>query len=175
MKRSTSIVSMLIALAVLLAVIPASAGDLGPRASGLALDPALPAAGDPGGSADPADRDLPYRRRSPILAGAISLVLPGAGQIYNEQYVVGSLWLAGEIGLYLAAFAYAGAFTPGEEFAIEWKLESSILIAVAAGFHLFSIFDAVTEAVRVNENLDKFSVAYNPNDGAFSVGYALNW
>ena len=172
MKSSISIVSMLIALAVLLTAIPASAGDLGPRASSLALDPALPAAGDPGGSAD---RDLPYRRRSPILAGAFSLVLPGAGQIYNEQYVVGSLWLAGEIGLYLAAFAYAGAFSPGEEFAIEWKLESSILFAVAAGFHLFSIFDAVTEAVRVNENLDKFSVTYNPNGGAFSVGYALNW
>ena len=50
---------------------------------------------------------LPYTQKSPWIAGALSIV-PGGGQMYNEDYLVGGLALGVEIGLYLAAASYAG-------------------------------------------------------------------
>jgi hypothetical protein len=166
---------LLIALAFLLAGLPAAGEELGPRASktDLELGLANPAAGDPGGGSSTADSGM--QKRSPLLAGALSLILPGAGQIYNEQYVVGGLWMAAEIAMYLGAFAYAGAFDSSEQMSFAWHWEATLMVAMAAGFHLFSVFDAVTEAARVNENLDKFTVAYNPAHDSFSVGYAFAW
>jgi len=159
---------------VLMASLPVVAEGLGPRRDKPAAlsDSAQPAA-DEGGGGQTGTSNLPYRRRSPILAGGLSLVIPGAGQLYNQQYVVGSLWMAGEIALYLGAFAYAGAFNPSEKFSLTWP--AVLLLAFAGGFHLFSIYDAVTEAARVNADLDKFSVMVNPNDRAVSVGYGFRW
>jgi TM2 domain-containing membrane protein YozV len=31
--------------------------------------------------------------RDPILAGVLSLLLPGAGQIYNGRIIIGIIWL----------------------------------------------------------------------------------
>ena len=31
--------------------------------------------------------------RDPVLAGILSLILPGVGQLYNGQLIVGLLWL----------------------------------------------------------------------------------
>jgi len=156
--------------------LPVAAEGLGPRRDTAAEEAGwVSPSADTGGGGDDGSPNLPYRRRSPILAGGLSLVLPGAGQIYNEQYVVGSLWMAGEIALYLGAFAYAGAFDPSKEFSLRWRWQSVLLLAFAGGFHLFSIFDAVTEAARVNKDLDKFSVMVNPDDGAVSVGYGFAW
>ena len=36
--------------------------------------------------------EAPYRKKSPILAGAMSLVLPGAGQVYAESYWTAALF-----------------------------------------------------------------------------------
>ena len=170
----TKFVSISIAIALVAMALPTMAGEYGPRANQVDLEPSLVNPAEDGGGQG-GERNLPYRSRSPILAGGLSLLLPGAGQLYNEQYVVGSLWMAAEIGLYLAAFSYAGAFDDSEKFSLRFSLESTILLAVATGFHLFSVFDAVTEAARVNKDLEKFKVSYNPNTEAYSVGYAFDW
>ncbi|WP_211204014.1 hypothetical protein [Chloroherpeton thalassium] len=47
---------------------------------------------------DPYDAvTLPKGRRSPILAAALSAILPGAGEFYAESYVRGAIFLAVEI------------------------------------------------------------------------------
>lgn len=33
------------------------------------------------------------KMREPVLAGALSLIVPGAGQLYNGQVLAGLLWL----------------------------------------------------------------------------------
>ncbi len=167
--------SFFVILGMLLAIsIPAAkAGEAGPRASKVILEPTLAVPSN--GHNEQTPTVMAYHKRSPLLAGALSLFLPGAGQIYNEQYVVGGLWMAGEIALYLGAFAYAGAFDPSEDFSLNWRLEGILLLAVAGGFHLFSIFDAVTETQRINDNIDKFSLILAPTDGGITVGYGFVW
>ena len=34
-----------------------------------------------------------YKMRNPIVAGILSLLLPGVGQIYNGRILIGILWL----------------------------------------------------------------------------------
>ncbi len=45
-------------------------------------------------------------KKSPILAGLLSLVIPGAGQIYNGDYWKAGLFLGAETGLIVTALAY---------------------------------------------------------------------
>ncbi len=167
--------SAFVATSVLLTSLTAAGGELGPRAEPSPPDvgQALPAAGS-GEDSETTRNRLPYEARSPLLAGALSIV-PGGGQMYNEHYVVGGIWMAGNIALYMGALAYAGAFDSSEKFDVRWRLESILLFAAAGGMHLFSIFDAVTEADRVNENLERFSVMVNPDGGGVTVGYGFGW
>ncbi|NMB73721.1 MAG: hypothetical protein GYA21_01175 [Myxococcales bacterium] len=115
---------------------------------------------------------LPYERKSPILAGALSLI-PGLGQMYNGSYFLGGMLLASEAGLYTAALAYLGVFDPSRR--IHMGVEAVFFFALAGGLHLFSIFDATMEAVRINENLDRFQVAYNPDGQAFMLAYRVRF
>ena len=45
--------------------------------------------------------------RDPFLAGVLSLILPGVGQIYNGRVLAGILWLIFASGLW---FGTAGMF-----------------------------------------------------------------
>lgn len=42
---------------------------------------------------------------SPVLAGGLSLALPGAGQFYNSDYLFGGLYMAAALGITIAGFA----------------------------------------------------------------------
>ena len=112
--------------------------------------------------------DLPYAKKSPWIAGALSVV-PGLGQMYNEDYLVGGLALGVEIGLYMAAASYAGLFDANK--AKTANFESIFLVALAGGIHLLCIFDATLEASRRNENLRNWSVSLGPGAENFQVGY----
>ena len=113
-----------------------------------------------------------YQRSSPLVAGMLSIV-PGLGQIYNEQYVLGGLWFITEVGLYSAAIAYTGVFDPNVNNKIGY--ESIFLFAIAGSLHILSIFDATLEASRRNDNLDRWSFMYNPKDDAFNVAYTFRF
>jgi len=131
--------------------------------------PALPAAAD--------DEDQPvtnfnYRRSSPVVAGMLSII-PGMGQVYNEEYVVGGIWFVTEVGLYLAATAYTGIFESDKKTQIGY--ESVFLFCIAGSLHILSIFEATLEASRRNENLDRWSVMVDPSDGAFNVAYTFRF
>jgi hypothetical protein len=112
--------------------------------------------------------NLSYQHKNPFLAGTLSII-PGVGQIYNGEYVVGGIWLVSEIGLYTAALAYMGVFDSSRS--VSMSTESIFLFAIAGGLHLFSIYDATTEALRQNSALDKFAVGVAPTAGGFSVAY----
>lgn len=45
-------------------------------------------------------------KKSPILAGLLSLVIPGAGQVYNGDYWKAGLFLGAEAGMIITALAY---------------------------------------------------------------------
>jgi hypothetical protein len=130
--------------------------------------PALPAAGDE----DQPVTDFNYRRSSPVVAGMLSII-PGLGQVYNEEYVVGGIWFVTEVGLYLAATAYTGVFEDDVKNRIGY--ESIFLFAIAGSLHVLSIFEATLEASRRNENLDRWSVMVDPDDGAFNVAYTFRF
>jgi TM2 domain-containing membrane protein YozV len=38
--------------------------------------------------------------RNPVLAGVLSLIIPGVGQLYNERILAGILWLIFASGLW---------------------------------------------------------------------------
>lgn len=130
--------------------------------------PALPAAADD----DRPVTNLNYKRSSPVVAGMLSII-PGMGQVYNEEYVVGGIWFVTEVGLYLAATAYTGVFEPDKKTQIGY--ESIFLFAIAGSLHILSIFEATLEAARRNENLDRWSVMVDPSDGAFNVAYTFRF
>lgn len=116
--------------------------------------------------------NLPYSYHSPVAAGLLSIV-PGAGQVYNRQYALGGMYFAGAAGLYLAAIAYTGVFEPETKPRLGY--EAAFLFALAGGIHLMSIFDATMEAVRMNENLDRWSLMVNPADCGFHLAYSLRF
>lgn len=49
--------------------------------------------------------DVPGEK-TPILAGLMSVVIPGAGQIYNEDYWIGAIFLAAEATLIYVGLTY---------------------------------------------------------------------
>ncbi|HTY58603.1 MAG TPA: hypothetical protein VMF59_07275 [Bacteroidota bacterium] len=49
---------------------------------------------------------MPESRKSPWLAGGLSLVLPGAGEFYSESYLKSALFLAAEAALWALAYNY---------------------------------------------------------------------
>jgi hypothetical protein len=51
------------------------------------------------------DASVPLRK-SPWLAGGLSLALPGAGEFYSESYVKSALFLAAEAALWVLAYSY---------------------------------------------------------------------
>jgi len=56
-------------------------------------------------SANPKADDLPGKK-SPVLSGVLSVILPGAGQVYNEDYWIAGIFLALEAALITTAVVY---------------------------------------------------------------------
>lgn len=173
-------VSLLSTIAFLCVVMPAAASgaldDMNFDDMQADLNTNLVLVADDAGGGDaskPRVSTLPYSSKSPWLSGGLSLLLPGAGQIYNGEYFVGGMWMATEIALYMGAFAYAGSFTEGERFQLRPKAQA--LLAVAVGLHLFSIYDAVTESQRMNDDLNKWNVAIAPLENGATVAYQARW
>lgn len=87
----------------------------------------------------PSNRDFECRIKEPGFAGVFSLIIPGAGQIYNEQFVRGTAIL-------VAYVAY-------------WWL-STLLTIVLVGFlmlmaipliHLGASWDALDQSRKIND------------------------
>ena len=56
-------------------------------------------------STNPMADDLPGKK-SPVLSGVLSVILPGAGQVYNEDYWIAGIFVALEAALITTAVIY---------------------------------------------------------------------
>jgi len=55
--------------------------------------------------AAPLGEDQFGRGKSWLLASGLSLLIPGAGQVYNQDYIFGGVYVLGAIGLTVATLA----------------------------------------------------------------------
>jgi len=121
-----------------------------------------------------------YARRSPWAAGLFS-VFPGGGQFYNERYVKGAVvtgfGAASVVSVLVTDKAYRDAYNAYKESrgtesrrddlfgrAENILLVRNILIGVAVAVEVFSIYDAISEAIQDNEEIDQ-RLAEQQNNG----------
>lgn len=115
--------------------------------------------------------------KSPALAGVMSGVFPGTGQMYNGRWLDGIMSLA-FVGLFSAGAWYSFA----ELDSIPLGIFSSVL---AAGFYSGGIYNAVSDAQRINAEryLDFFEelkdlwprVTFAISGRSVSFGYKFDW
>lgn len=84
--------------------------------------------------------DLPYR--SPVLAGVMSAVLPGAGQVYTGR------WVDGVISLIVNAGFGFGAY---EAYRNDLPVVATMVALFEVGWYTGNIFSSVNYAYRFNE------------------------
>lgn len=85
-------------------------------------------------------------RREPLLAGFLSYLMPGMGQVYNKQYEKAlGIWAVLGTSMVLS---YQSMVVNNDE-------TSSIFMGVGMmGTWLYSLFDAVTQAKMINRNIE---------------------
>jgi TM2 domain-containing membrane protein YozV len=115
-------------------------------------------------------------RKSPVLAGALSAALPGAGQVYVGRW--------GDAAL---AFVLNGLFFWGtyEAFANDEDVAGSLLLAMDATWYLGSIYNAVNGAQKANrlreeQRTEQWAIRYGwtfpPNASAIPMPYVgVKW
>ncbi|HET9569857.1 MAG TPA: hypothetical protein VFP20_00390 [Bacteroidales bacterium] len=84
-------------------------------------------------------------RREPILAGFLSYLLPGSGQIYNREYEK-ALGVA-SVMAYSMVMLYQSAEVNNETMA----MLSGAGLATA---YVYSVIDAITSAKRINKSIE---------------------
>ncbi len=85
-------------------------------------------------------------KRSPILAGAMSTVLPGAGYVYTGNYQTGVFSLA------LNALLLGSAY---ELHRHNLKFSGTFIFLIGFGWYIGNIYGSYTSAVRYNESIRK--------------------
>lgn len=125
------------------------------------------------------------RRKNPFIAGTLSLIFPGAGQLYNEDYMKGIILIAAMIASVVTivyngmALAFGGGLTSGE------ALQPAMLIVriviaglICLGIYIYGIIDGVTTAQRLTANTvnpGTTVAAANPKtkEGTIALGVVL--
>lgn len=114
--------------------------------------------------------------KSPSLAGGLSAVLPGAGQLYNERP-----------GDALVSFLLNGAFiwATVEAFRHDNKVTGGILLFFESGWYLGNIYNAVSGAHKYNRRSEqqfldglqgRYAVTYfNDGNGRNMVGLTMRF
>lgn len=78
------------------------------------------------------DSSIPNSKRNPLIAGFLSVILPGLGQGYNKQYTKAAV-------LFIA-------------FVVGWASSTFIIgFILAPIIHIYAAYDGRKEAVRINQ------------------------
>lgn len=98
------------------------------------------------------------RRKNPFIAGALSFFFPGAGQLYNEDFMKGIILIAAMIAsvvtIIYTGIALGGGMMSGEVVFPPAMLIVRIVIAglIYLGIWLYGIIDGVAAAQRLTAN-----------------------
>lgn len=76
--------------------------------------------------------------KEPGIAAVISLIIPGGGQLYNEQITRGALILGGYIAFWMVTLV------------LMFVLIGFLLMLFSPIFHLFAAWDAYSQAKKIN-------------------------
>lgn len=134
---------------------------------------------------------MTVRRKEPLISGLLSLFLPGAGQVYNENFLKGFILLIVvilAIGSIVHTALSLGFFEPGRP---HYNQANAIVRLVISGLilvatWLYGIIDAVVVAGRINrdsyadeygreieEGTEGQSCRHNSSEGRFALGIFL--
>lgn len=118
------------------------------------------------------------RRKNPFIAGALSFLFPGAGQLYNEDFMKGIILIAAMIAAVVSivytGIALGGGIMNGEVFPPA-MLVVRIVIAglIYLGIWLYGIIDGFTTAQRLTANAANPGISAAANSGAKEGTIAL--
>lgn len=122
------------------------------------------------------------RRKNPFIAGALSFFFPGAGQLYNEDYMKGIILIAATIAsvvtIIYSGIALGGGLMSGQVFPPAMLIVRIVIAGlIYLGIWLYGIIDGVIVAQRLTAN------AINPGtatatgaqskEGAIALGVVL--
>jgi hypothetical protein len=99
--------------------------------------------------------------KDPFLAGVLSWVMPGAGQIYAHSYAKGSLFILGDLvdktALVMLILYLNNNYSHGEAGGINWKQLSDTdkglivgYIVLSSAYKVYNSLDAVASAKQFN-------------------------
>ncbi len=95
----------------------------------------------------PVQREMRYRE--PVLAGVLSGLIPGTGQLYNQQTVKGVIFLGVFVGGSILALSDLNSDYVYEDSGTSTK--ATIGAVIVFGIWLTAIIDGVISAKKINE------------------------
>ncbi len=111
------------------------------------------------------DRMDEIPQKSPVAAGILAGVLPGAGHLYSERYRDAAV-----------AFALNGAFIWGMVESFEHKnyVVGGILTFFELGWYSGNVYSAVSSAHKYNRNKKREYLDRLEKEGNFSLGFSVH-
>jgi len=91
--------------------------------------------------------------RDPFLAGILSLIIPGVGQIYNGRILAGILWLILTPGFWIGMMLYLGA-----GFGVAWALKS-----FEAAKSILDKLEVMIDTLKAMQGVDRVRAALQKN------------
>ncbi len=123
-------------------------------------------------------------RKDPFMAGLISSMMPGVGQIYAEDYTNGSLIILGDVlgkaTLITLIITYTNKYSTANNDTVGWEDlnggDKALFLSVSIiylGFYIWNIIDAAKSARDYNSSNFKepsLNLAIQANDDYFKIG-----
>ena len=130
--------------------------------------------------------------KDPFIAGLLSWLMMGTGQIYCREYTKGSIFIAADLvdkaTLVLLISHINSTYAPGsgeiininwDAFSTETKTLTILYFIGSIGLRFYNVIDAVNSANEYNRKYfskDKpQGVSFSYSDGGFSVGYNIRF
>ncbi len=118
------------------------------------------------------------RKKSPIIAGALSVIFPGAGQLYNEDFIKGVILIAGAIAsivsIVYAALSLGGMFMNGEIIPEAVQIVKIVIAGlIFAGIWFYGVIDAVIRAQRSATDTNPPVEQAKTREGTIALGVVL--
>lgn len=117
--------------------------------------------------------------KDPFLAGLLSWVMPGTGQIYAKSYTKGSIFVLGDIidkSLFLTLILHLndkykdmpGGVVSWPALSVQDRILLLSYLSLSVGFKIYNSFDAVQTAKHFNkQNFSEVGVLWTPGQYRF--------